>query len=399
MPFLAAAGAGAARIAALLVPALAFYNPGLAASLFFGMGMLFGILTVWRHGTRAVPGRALTALFAALVLVGLASALWSVEPAKSARTAINLVLLLAPIAIMLSPAGRAWLVPLGLVRFAAAGIGLALLLVAFEYGSGDALLAILDPEAWRPVLSGVTDFNRGFALLALISWPVAGWLWLDERRAVALILLAAVGTACLAGNAMAVKTGFAIGFLMVLGGWVLRDRAAGLAWPIVVTYCAVVPFTVGKLYDVRDDLPAIVVKEANSRLEFWDYLDRLAAERPLLGWGLAGSGRLPPITEAEGYRPGLVGWAPAYAHNVPLETRIDLGIPGLLLLAGILVVTVRAIAGLDRRLKPFGLATLTTALWISCFSFQAWSDSTLFLYGLPALTFGLAHGRSPPSRP
>lgn len=398
MTVLAAAGVAAARFSALLMPGIAFYSPGLAASSFFALGILFALVALWTKRAAAVPDGPLPMLFAALVLLGLASVLWSVAPSKTLGTTINLTLLLAPMAFLFSEPGRTTLAAAGLLPWAAAGFALALFLVGFEAVSGNAIVAVVDPESWRPLLREITDFNRGFALLALIAWPVAGWFWLGRRRWAAGAVLAAAAAACLAGNAMAVKTGIAAGIAVFLAAAAVRHQALRLAWGLIAIYCLVVPIAVGTLYDLRDQLPETVAEEARGRLEFWDHLDRLAWERPFFGWGLAGSGRMPPVGDRDGYGAGFVGKVPAYAHNLPLEARIDLGIPGLLLIAGILAAAARGICGLGPKLRPFAVGCLGTGLWISCLSFQAWSDSTLFLYAAPALLFRLAC-TDPPPRP
>lgn len=391
-----------ARVSAVLLPTVTLYNSGLATVWFLVLAGGFGAAQVFRHGAAAVPRGPLPGLLAGLAGLAVASAVWSVVPDKSLRSGLNFLLVLTPVLLLFAPPGRPALERGMLPRYTAVGLCLAVAVVVVEAVSGNALLALVQaPYAeggeWFPSLHEVSLFNRGLTLLALLLWPAAGWIWVRESRpGAALALLAAGAAVCWVGNSAAVKSAVVVGGLCLTAAVAAPRLAAFAAVVAAVAYGAVIPFTVGTLFDLSDRLPAGFAETANLRLEIWDHLDRLAWQRPWLGWGASATNALPAMPAEAGYATRLAGLQAAHPHSVPLEVRLELGVPGLAVLALAVVALVRAALTVDARLRPFALATLAGGLWIGGLSFRAWSDATVFLFAAPVLLLMLAGPRQAP---
>lgn len=407
MSVLSTAGVWTARLAAVLLPAVAFHSSGLATSSFFVLAVLSALLVLRRQGLAAVPVRRWAlplAALATLIALGLASALWSPVPGKSLRTALTFALLLGPMVLVFAPAGRSLLAGADLPRYAAVGLVAGLAVIGFENLTGNALLSLVQPALWQPTPALVPKFNRGFALLTLLVWPVAAWLWLGGRRLLALAAPIVVAAACFTGVSRAATTAILLGMAVALAGALARRHIRALGAVILGAYLVVLPFTVGALFELRDQIPnRFLGRQVFDRVEIWDHLDRLAWDRPLFGWGIGASGTLPPIGALGDHGYTLPGFQAAYPHNVPLEVRVDLGVVGLIPVAVLLIGVLGALGRLPMPVRPFALAAFASGLWISALGFQTWSDSSLFLYLAPALMLALlgdAEGQpgGPPGR-
>ncbi len=369
-------GSVAARVAVATLPPVAVLLPGLAAGAFFVGAGLLTLAVVRRNGfepwRRAVwvwPG-------AAAVLLGLASAAWSPVPERTATTALNLALLIVPACTLLLAAGQERLRDHALPLWAAGGLAAALALVAGETvaraaGASSALATV-----------------KGYTFLALWVWPVAGALWLAGRRHLATAAMIAVTLASFASEADLSWTATLVGGIALVCAAAAPVATVRVAALLLFAYAVVLPFALGWLPAWKDDLPSALVAAASGRIDIWGHLSTLGWERPVLGWGLQASGVLPPIP-AVGPPSAYHGVQASYPHNVPLQVRLELGIAGLAVLAAILLAAWRAIRALPRTLVPFTLAFTAGALWVSCISYNLWSDFTLFLYLMPITLFGL----------
>jgi O-antigen ligase len=372
----------AARASVVALPALVVPMPGLATSLFFIGAALLTFAVVQEHGLAPLR-RAAWALPGALaVALGLVGALWSPVPERTIQTALNFAVLILPAAIVLLEPGRDRLRDAVLPLWAAGGLALALLIAA--------VAEVASALGTAPSIATV----KGYTFLALWVWPVAGALWLAGYRRRAALAILGVAVASFASEADLSWTAAVVGgatFALATIAPEVTRRIVGPA--LLAVYALVLPFAVGSLHHWQSDLPAAVVGAASGRIDIWAHLSDLGWERPWFGWGMQSSGALPPIPAVD---PMAVyaGVRAAYPHNVPLQVRLELGVAGLALLAAIIVSGWRAILALPRALTPFALAFAAGALWVSCISYNLWSDYTLFLFFMPIALFGIvATGR------
>jgi O-antigen ligase len=298
----------------------------------------------WPHGAALVAALA-------LALWGLASAAWAVEPRRALETAAGLgaMLLLGAAAAAGVAAEDAG--PRRRLAFAAAaGLGIGLAAACFDWLSGSLLRAavrgIAEPSAMLAL--GLKPAASVMALLLplLAALPAPPRLRLAALIGGALLLLVLPGDtpklAALAGlgasglAALAPRRGpVALGALLGLGL---------LAAPVVL----------GTAFHAGTPAERLPPSAAH-RLLIWDFALLRIAERPNLGWGMEASRALPGGTagpsEAQLLRfgltsPGSRAWfgrpevqvMPLHPHNGALQLRIELGWPGALLGAALLLL-------------------------------------------------------------
>ncbi len=162
---------------------------------------------------------------------------------------------------------------------------------------------------------------------------------------------------------------------------------------VVAAFVAIRPAAPGSGTDVADRLrTAVSLSDPDSaaRLEMWDTAFRAVALRPLQGYGpdtmvLASE----PIRSARYSQIVQPGTVMESAHNIPVQTLSDLGIPGFALwtamLAAVAVVSLRTIISGPKEAQPSRL--LLAGLWAACVAFLADSlftpssvAGTLFLF-------------------
>ena len=385
---------------ARLLAGAATIAPGLAMIAPLGIAPLLALLAIAllavekrRALVLAWPLGALTILFAALALWGVASTAWSIIPVHSLLEGARLALIAAAglvavaAALTLDEAGRA-----RVGRATVIGFALALVILAIEF---------LDAFPVRRALSGLADrvyplavLDRGATVLALACWPPI--LFLIERRrrfAAALVFLAA-----LVALQLLISLSAVLALITAAGGFALawwRPRAVALLLAggfVVLT--AVLPLrapTRDTVIWVGEVAPWLR-SSAQHRLIIWHFTRDRIAERPLLGWGMDAAREIPGgKTSVRDYMmlpdalrlDGAV--MPLHPHDAILQWSLELGIGGALL-GGAIVVCILWLAGFagtaSRATRAIAIATIAGALPPLLLSFgvwQAWWQSTLWL--------------------
>jgi O-antigen ligase len=125
------------------------------------------------------------------------------------------------------------------------------------------------------------------------------------------------------------------------------------------------------------------------RLNIWQFSAERIYERPLFGWGMDSARIIPGGNETvrlvlpgpDGARDAEMARMPLHPHNVSLQWWLELGLPGALLGAGILVAVILACgsapAGAPIAVAAAGAATLV--LMVSYGAWQSWWLGTLWL--------------------
>ena len=317
--------------------------------------------------------RGLALLFALLVLWGLASSLWAIQPARSLLIALRLAGLFAAGAGLIAASSEI-AAPRRMLACLVTGFIVALGLAAIQASSGGALTASWERrEFLAPALNHAED---GFSFLLL---PVSAILIL-QRRCVLAAFLAAIGFAAisqLVGDAarMAFIAGAAVSFAVYRWRtWLLR-AAAIMSVALILAAPLIFP-TLASIGVARHE--ALTIKfSAFHRLEIWSFVGARIAKKPLLGWGLDSS-RVIPGGSAE-IKDGIAvphQWLPLHPHNSALQIWLELGVPGALLLAAL--VTWLWLA-LGRAAWPslYTAATgggLVTALGVAFGSYGIWQE-------------------------
>ncbi|MGF1626571.1 MAG: hypothetical protein ACFCVH_16940 [Alphaproteobacteria bacterium] len=341
-----------------------------------------------------------------LVALGLTSALWTVVPAHSLERGLRLVLEFGAGALII---GLACTIGRHDARIHLQALAAGLILAA--------ALAIADIELagyllrWshgQPV--AIYAYGPGAAFSALVLLPLAISLWQHRARlwavaaavaAAAFVLLAANETAKLA-LPLAV-----VGGLAAAWRWTRPLPALAFAVPLLA-----VPLLVPQPMDspfgcwLMEQKLSIV-----HRLGIWNFVDAAVAERPVLGWGLEASRRIPggtmqlampdcgPELGPEIYGPRIGERLPLHPHGLSMNLWLELGAVGVFLLLVVLLDWARRLYRLPRAYAWAPCAALSAVFLPATASFgmwQGWWLTTLFLLAAVCLLRPTAPADAPP---
>jgi O-antigen ligase len=353
-----------------------------------GAGLAAAAIARERSSIRAVPPIwPAFALWAAWALLSLA---WSVEPERTVKELRNEVGYTALAFWVCYVAGQAR----DAVRVVAPVVGAAAVLLCglafFYFPHGN--------QTYPPPWHGGPG-NLSSALVTLMPCAILGvwygrressrWVWLASMAVVLLLFAAAYTT-----FNRTIWVAFAAQFLL-LGILVIvrrkhamaaRAKVIGTAIAIsIVAAAAVVTF---QIQGARQQQDAAAALERDSRLRLWPEVLQHVKERPLTGYGF-GRGMLRGSLLKE-FDDALL-W---HAHNLFLDTVLQVGLVGLVLMLVLLGATVRegwrmALSS-DRFAAACGLALLavvvgmvirnmTDTLWVRQNALSYWSVVALLL--------------------
>lgn len=316
---------------------------GIAALLFFpllvvaprgiaplaAVGGLFGagvILSKTRRfsfpAALAVP----TALLAALLIWGMISSVWSLNPLRSLEQAARLAGLFAA-ALVMAAAGEFLSAPRRLVSFLVAGFIIALVMAAVDLATHGALSKPFSDRVYQPAW-----LNQASVAFAILLLPTGAALIAARRKPVGVLLgiVGAITVFILAGTAA--KTALAIGIPFALLCYLRRAFVARFTAVLSVLVIVTAPLTFSRLDRMSDLMTTAnsIKLSAGHRLLIWSFVGDRIAEHALHGWGLDLSRFIPgggdPIRPDE-------TWLPLHPHNAPLQVWLELGVPGAVLLA------------------------------------------------------------------
>ena len=339
----------------------------------------------YRFAALPVPAGCL----AALLLWGLASALWSIEPQRSLILDLRLTALFVG-ALALAAAAERIAAPQRLAKFLLAGLGLGLMVTWFELVTGGELTNRISVRGFEPYR--LDQITIGLAILAP---PLAAWLVQRGWPALALLTAAAsVGTIAFLDD-MTAKAALAAS-LPITALLFARPRAvARVMAGVCALFILTAPLTLAKL----DRIPGLFAAadsfktSAGHRLLIWSFTGAHIAERPLLGWGLDSSRAIPGgNTEI---RPGQ-NWLSLHPHDAALQVWLELGAPGAVLFAlllGFFWLRLDRLAAAPRLYVAAAGGSLTAALAPLFAAYGVWQEWWLGTLAL-ALFFVLTLARA-----
>ncbi len=308
---------------------------------------------------------------AALAFLGwcLVTALWSPFPAVTARAMREFAptLLAAYILARLAP-GRlpAFAGPLALGAVALAGLAIAL-----------GLALGMPLQTWLGQRTAAFVFNRPALTLVLLMGPVALFLWRTGRPLLAALVLAFAGLGILGSISGAAMLGLAAGVAMAVLALLLPRRVAtGIAGLGLALAVALAPVE-------GDVLERFMPEAAHARLVQSSSRARVAIARSFGAavaadpWRGAGFGVAPRFAETPvaariepDLRPML---AVGHPHNSFLQVWTELGLPGAVLLALVLMLGLRAVHALPRPERTAALGLVAAAAAIAFVEHNAWA--------------------------
>jgi len=334
-----------------------------------------------------------------LILLGLGVAwaavtsFWALAPNDALALAGSLAVLFIVLVLLMDRAGRVAAperVITGTMLVAGFALGSALLAVELI---ADLPLAKLvrGPRPGQDDLE-LSLLNPALTVLVLMAWPTAHVIWHRWKRPVVLVPIVVVGLVWLGTS---VTAWIAIGASLAAFGLVAafgKRGASGLgfAGALVVLTVPLVAQVVTP--DRVEQLLEGVRPSAIHRIYTWEFTADRIAEHPFIGWGLGSSRAIPGGQEL------VVEDGPAlslHPHNAALQIWLELGLPGAVILAALLLVIGRGLAGLPRPAMAPATAAFAAAFVFASLSFGIWQNWWIAALGLTAVFSRAVFGEAP----
>ena len=386
---------------ALLAPVLGLYAPHVIAPL--AMLVVVGLLLdyVLRHRRLPPVDRPFVAIAGGLLVWSGVSLIWAIHPLKAAEkwAAVFLMvplLLAALAAVKRMPPSARRVARYGILG----GVSLGFLLIAAEVAMHGAFSRIVFPgEDFTVEL-----FNRLPSILLILVWPAVAILWRRSRLAAAGLLAAGLvlgrllpSEAALAGYAV----GVSVFVVSLFFGRFMRVALAG-AMALGILAAPALTYTLAAPDSVRDSWPRVNPSLLH-RLQIWDFTSRHIVERPVVGWGFNAARDIPGgderylVKDRDGATIGQGDRLPLHPHNGALQVWLELGVPGALLTAALLVlVALRAGSVTDPGDRAVALGLLSTVVPIWLFSFGIWQGWWLGVMTFAVLLFAVIQAEAAP---
>jgi O-antigen ligase len=374
------------------IAALAFFPllvllPRGTAALVSAAGLCAAGLVISAGRSRPTPLLALATMpLVGLLVWGIASALWSVDPMRSLAVALRLAGLSA-VGLALASAARLVVAPRRLAFLLFVGMVLGIAIVVIELATAGGLSSLLSDRAFRP-----TQLNQASISFALLVLPASAALVCLGQPILAALLAAATAVTVCALAGTAAKAVLVFGLAMSLLLYRARPILASVAMVVSVLAILTAPLTLARL----ERLPGLGETadsfkiSAGHRLLIWSFAGDRIAERPLTGWGLDSSRAIPGGDDP--IRPGET-WMPLHPHNAALQVWLELGAPGAVLFALMVAIAWGALARVEW--PPLFAAAAGAGLaiaFIGCFAtygiWQEWWLGTLSFSLFMALVMG-----------
>jgi O-antigen ligase len=380
---------------------------------------LASLAVISRHGlgVRLVAWRTIYAVMA-VPLLALAIAAISVNPVESVLRALRLfgeftALCLMVLSTLVLPED----LRLRLVRAAIIGVALAGAIILLDLAMHGALLTPLWGSAvsweWHKV-----TYNRGVTVLAMLL-PLCGAMFLAglgraQHKVLPFAALALGVAAVLAGVSNSAKVAMIIGLIVLALTYAVPAMLRLLLWG-----GAIAVFAMPWALDALPPRPLIEKTSASlqsivHRTMIWEFTIERIKERPLFGWGLDASRRMPggdtKLTVTGLNKAGAPGAGPVemsgqvmplHPHNAALQIWLELGGVGAAIVAGLIALAAEALAKmqLSRAAAAAVAGSFAAGLVVAFVSYgiwQGWWLSALFLIAAtPALVRSKAQGEDP----
>lgn len=221
----------------------------------------------------------------------------------------------------------------------------------------------------------LTELNRAATVLALFIWPALVPLIRKGRLLPAVLLVLLTVVVIISLKSLSAVMGVGAGMVVFLLVFRLQGRA--LTWLLVATFIAIIllPFVM-----YLQDPAALAAhfphlpESARHRLYIWDFASHKAMLHPWLGWGFNTSRVIPILPEDMLW--GGNSPLPLHPHNSILQLWLELGIPGVLLFAGLIAALgshIRIYAA-DRAYMAACTASLMAYFIIGLTAFGIWQE-------------------------
>ena len=280
--------------------------------------------------------------------------------------------------------GSSWLEASGV-------IGFGVIVLAFLYAS------VTGQSLWGSYyFDPLTTLNNNAVVLSLMFWPFI--LVLPKK-----MLFYLFSGICIFSLLLALKSLAAIGALVVgisvIAGRKIGGRRLGVLMAVIAALLVIAAPSLIKISGADsfatpsgiNNESLGITSSARHRLAMWSFATEKIDEKPWLGWGFGASRHIPQ--EDRRLAPNME-IMPLHPHNLALQTRLELGLPGSLILAGLVFSVFYRLATFTNDGWVSGLAMAPAAGWlfvanVSYGMWQSWWIALAFLLAI-FMKFALA---------
>lgn len=270
-------------------------------------------------------------------------------------------------------------------------LGICVIIIAYFYA------IINDRSLWGSYyFDPLTTLNNSAVVIALFSWVA---LIAIAKYSVRYAVLGFVLTLALLLflSSMAAAGAILIGVLVLISRRVGGRRSgiflATIAALLIVSAPNVIKFSGAKTYASPEaqTTASSIPSSTRHRLAMWSFVTEKIDEKPWFGWGFGASRYIPQ--EDRRLAPNME-IMPLHPHNLALQTRLELGLPGSLILAGLVFSVFYRLATFTDDGWRSGLAMAPAAGWlfvanVSYGMWQSWWIALAFLLAV-LMRFALA---------
>jgi len=167
-----------------------------------------------------------------------------------------------------------------------------------------------------------------------------------------------------------------------------------LALTTVLVFVLIIPFSIFA-YDHGGTTAHWIKHSGQHRVEIWHFAAERALEKPLFGWGFNASRYVPNGDEVSHFLPPGQSLIPLHPHDAFLQIWLEIGAIGAIIVAGILLLGLRAVGQWPAAVARFTLPGYAAGLVVAGLAFgiwQSWWMATLAFSAVAYRMIGPEHG-------
>ena len=356
-------------IAATLVP---------RATVIFLILAGIGILAHSIHKKNAplFPPRFFTGALAGILILAVASLLWSVAPDETLRrlprtSSLFLFGLLALAATRhTTPKIADWAMTLTTLALA-----IAFAFIAIEIYSDFAIYrTFIAPfkQSSIKAFKTTTFINQPALLFALFLWPVVLALWVKGFRSLSILFIGLSLFVFIPSNSQSVGLALIAGSL-ACGLTAMFPRAMKIWLSLaIISLMIAMPSLPKSLQSLFTGYENWIPQSGMHRLEIWNFVVGKIAEKPLMGYGLEAS-RILGRDEISTVIPGATLFS-LHPHNGFLQMWLELGLGGYVILGLLCLWLVHRISQLEGASKAFATGFFVCSLSLFSTAYGMWQS-------------------------
>ncbi len=357
---------------------------GMWASLGIGLGLITSAIIYYQDRKWQQPTPWLMWLFLAFVGTSLVLDPFAVMPSKAYLQTLTIISFSFPLLVLLAPSTHQRLAHPLYITVMLCSISLGAAVLALDlWADGWFLHHVISPHKQVEL----TKYNRGLSYIVILAFAVMAGLWQKKQRWLLLGFFVLLLVPAQLTESRAAKLGLFAGVGVMLVDALLPIVTYRLL-QIMVAAVAFWPEIIKWFFNHYFYLIDLVPSSWQHRIEIWDYLGYRISDKPVFGWGLASTpylGFLNPHGDLY-----FFAKKPApHGHNIIVQARVELGLPGLALALALMLLSLRAACRLPSGLRPFAIGAWMATMTICLSAYDFWSDSLFSAMALTACACGI----------